>query len=121
MAKTRSFFTRERKVRTADRFVREMQKAGLVMQGAGSSDGPEWIVDGRPLKNFASCSYMGLEQHPDLLAGAQAALHEFGSNFSISRAYLQCPLYEMLERALGRIMERHVVVAPSTTMVHLAA
>lgn len=121
MAKTRSFFSRERKVRTTDRFLAEMQQAGLIMQRAGSSDGPEWTVDGKPLKNFASCSYMGLERHPELLAGAQAALHEFGSNFSISRAYLQCPLYEALEQALGRIMERHVVVAPSTTMAHLAA
>ncbi len=121
MGKPRSFFSRERKVRTADRFVADMQRAGLVMQRAGSGDGAEWVVDGSALKNFASCSYMGLERHPELLAGAQAALHEFGSNFSISRAYLQCPLYETLERALGRIMERHVMVAPSTTMAHLAA
>jgi 7-keto-8-aminopelargonate synthetase-like enzyme len=121
MGKPRSFFSRERKVRTADRFVGDMQRAGLVMQRAGSGDGAEWVVDGSALKNFASCSYMGLERHPELLAGAEAALREFGSNFSISRAYLQCPLYEALEHALGRIMQRHVMVAPSTTMAHLAA
>ena len=46
------------------------------MQRAGSSDGAEWIVDGSPLRNFASCSYMGLERHPDLLAGAAAGLHD---------------------------------------------
>jgi 7-keto-8-aminopelargonate synthetase-like enzyme len=120
VGKPRSFFSRERKVKTADRFVADMQRAGLVMQLAGSGDGAEWVVDGSALKNFASCSYMGLERHPELLAGAEAALREFGSNFSISRVYLQCPLYEALERALGRIMERHVMVAPSTTMAHLA-
>ena len=94
MAKTRSFFSRVRKVETIDRFVSELQRNGLIMQRAGSGDGAEWIVDGSPLRNFGSCSYMGLERHPDLLAGAAAALREFGSNFSISRAYLQCPLYD---------------------------
>lgn len=121
MAKTRSFFSRGRKVQTTERFILELQHCGLIMQRAGSGDGSEWIVDGNPLRNFASCSYMGLERHPDLLAGAEVALRRFGSNFSISRAYLQCPLYDALEQALGRIMERHVLVAPSTTMAHLAA
>jgi len=91
------------------------------MQRAGSGDGPEWTVDDHRLRNFASCSYMGLERHPHLLAGAEAALRKYGSNFSISRAYLQCPLYDELEDALERIMGRPVVVAPSTTMAHLAA
>jgi 7-keto-8-aminopelargonate synthetase-like enzyme len=91
------------------------------MQRAGSSDGAEWIVDGRPLRNFGSCSYMGLEQHPALISGAEGALRKYGSNFSISRAYLECPLYFEIEEALGRIMDRKVMVAPSTTMVHLAA
>jgi 7-keto-8-aminopelargonate synthetase-like enzyme len=121
MAKTRSFFSRGRKVQTAERFVMDMERNKLIMQRAGSSDGSEWVVDGRPLRNFGSCSYMGLERHPDLLAGAEAALRTFGSNFSISRVYLQCPLYDELEQALGHIMDRHVLVAPSTTMAHLAA
>ena len=101
--------------------VTEVESRGLIMHRAGSGDGGEWVIDGRPMLNFGSCSYLGLERHPALLAGAQAALHEFGSNFSISRTYLECPLYEALESALGRVMDRHVVVAPSTTMGHLAA
>lgn len=121
MAKTRSFFSRGRKVQTVDRLVTDMQQRGLIMQRAGSADGAEWVVDGSPMRNFASCSYMGLERHPALIAGAQAALAEYGSNFSISRAYLQCPLYDALEETLGRAMERHMLVAPSTTLAHLAA
>jgi 7-keto-8-aminopelargonate synthetase-like enzyme len=120
MAKTKSFFSRGRKVRTTDRFVSDLARRELIMQCASSSDGPEWIVDGTPLKNFGSCSYMGLERHPALLDGATAALREFGSNFSISRAYLECSLYRSFEGALGEMMDRHVMVAPSTTMAHLA-
>jgi 7-keto-8-aminopelargonate synthetase-like enzyme len=120
MAKTRSFFSRGRKVQTTDRFITDLERSKVIMHRAGSSDGAEWVVDGTPLRNFGSCSYMGLERHPELIAGGEAALREFGSNFSISRAYLQCPLYEALEQALGRVMDRHVLVAPSTTMAHLA-
>jgi 7-keto-8-aminopelargonate synthetase-like enzyme len=64
MAKTRSFFSRGRKVQTVSRIVSEQRAAGLIMHRAGSGDGAEWTVDGRTLKNFASCSYMGLERHP---------------------------------------------------------
>jgi 7-keto-8-aminopelargonate synthetase-like enzyme len=121
VAKTRSFFSRGRKVQTTDRLLLGLQRDGLIMQRAYSGDGAEWVVDGGSLRNFGSCSYLGLERHPALLDGAAAALREFGSNFSISRAYLECPLYSALEDALGRIMDRHVVVAPSTTLAHLAA
>jgi len=48
MAKTRSFFTRGRKVLTVDRLVVEHQRAGFALQGADSSDGSEWIVDSVP-------------------------------------------------------------------------
>jgi 7-keto-8-aminopelargonate synthetase-like enzyme len=121
MAKSRSFFSRGRKVQTTERLLNDLQRKGLIMNRAGSSDGAMWVVDGSAMRNFGSCSYMGLEKHPALLAGATAALHEFGSNFSISRAYLECPLYSELETALGTIMDRHVLVAPSTTLGHLAA
>ena len=121
MAKTRSFFSRGRKVQTVNRIVSEQRRAGLIMHRAGSGDGAEWTVDGRTLKNFASCSYMGLERHPELRRGAARALDEYGSNFSISRIYLQCPLYNELEEALGEVMGRPTIVTPSTSVAHLAA
>lgn len=121
MAKTRSFYSRGRKVQTVDRMIREQQQVGLVGQRAGSSDGSEWIVDGKPLVNFASCSYMGLERHPDLVAGGIAGIRDFGSNFSISRIYLDCPLYTELEATLSEVMGRPTLVTPSTTLAHLGA
>lgn len=96
-------------------------EAGLVMHRAGSADGSTWIVDGQPLRNFGSCSYMGLERHPDLVNGAIAALNEFGSSFSISRVFLECSLYRSLEDTLSEAMSAHVVVTQSTTMAHLSA
>jgi 7-keto-8-aminopelargonate synthetase-like enzyme len=121
MAKARSFFSRGRKVQTVDRLLSELERNRLIKQCALSGDGGRWVVDGRSLRNFASCSYMGLEQHPALVGGAIAALEQYGSNFSISRAYLECSLYRELEDALDHVMDRSVMVAQSTTMAHLAA
>jgi 7-keto-8-aminopelargonate synthetase-like enzyme len=121
MAKPRSISSRASTVQMIERMFVDQEDAGLIRHRAGSADGATWVIDGRPMRNFASCSYMGLEQHPDLIAGGVAALTEFGSNFSISRAYLQCPLYDALEEALGQVMNGHVLVAPSTTLAHLAA
>src|SRR4051794_5296502 len=121
MAKTRSFFSRGRKVQTVDRIAGELHREGMIKLRADSCIGDEWVIGGRTLRNFGSCSYMGLERHPALIESAQAALQEFGANFSISRIYLECPLYDTLERALGQAMDRHVLVTQSTTMAHLAA
>jgi 7-keto-8-aminopelargonate synthetase-like enzyme len=108
-------------VQTVNRLVTELQREGIIKHRAGSGDGAQWTVDGRVLRNFGSCSYMGLERHPALLAGAEEALYTYGANFSISRIFLECPLYEQLETALGRAMGRPVLVAQSTSNAHLAA
>jgi 7-keto-8-aminopelargonate synthetase-like enzyme len=121
MAKRRSISSRATNVQTIERMFLDQEDAGLIRHRAGSADGGTWVVDGRPMLNFASCSYMGLERHPELIAGGIEALTRFGSNFAISRAYLQCPLYDALEETLGEAMGAHVLVAPSTTLGHVAA
>jgi 7-keto-8-aminopelargonate synthetase-like enzyme len=113
--------SRARLIKTVQRLVGEAADLGLVMNQAGSANGAECVVNGVELKNFGSCSYMGIERHPRLLEGAQAALREFGTQFHFSRAYLESPLYLQLEDALDRMTGRHVLVAPSTTLAHLAA
>ncbi len=121
MAKAPSFISRGRKISTINRCLLELQRDGILHNQAGSGDGAEWLVDGASLKNFGSCSYLGLERHALLEEGAHAAVTEFGTQFSISRAYLQSPLYVTLEDALAEITGRPVVTAPSTTLGHLAA
>ena len=113
--------TRERKNKTVYRVVGESQAQGLIFNRSASGNGPSCVVDDRVLRNFGSCSYMGLERHPALLAGAAAALESYGSQFSFSRAYLDSPLYQGLEEALDQITGRPTLVAPSTTLAHLAA
>jgi len=113
--------TRERKNKTVNRILEEARSSGLVCNRAESGNGPKCTIGGRVLSNFGSCSYMALETHPALRAGATAALEEYGTQFSFSRAYLEAPLYGELEAALDTIAGRPCLVAASTTLAHLAA
>jgi len=113
--------TRERKNKTVYRMFEDAHNKGLVLNRAESGNGPMCMINGVSLHNFGSCSYMGLERHPALLAGVAEALDAYGSQFSFSRAYLESPLYQSLEAALDQITGRPTLVTPSTTLAHLAA
>jgi 7-keto-8-aminopelargonate synthetase-like enzyme len=86
------------------------------------SDGRHVRIRGRELVNFASCSYLGLELDPRLIDAAIDATRRFGIETSSSRAYLSSPLYTEFESLIEQIFGgAHVVVAPTTTLGHLAA
>jgi 7-keto-8-aminopelargonate synthetase-like enzyme len=110
--------------------VREMQlgvaqaeaaKAALQTAGDARYSGRFIEHDGEPVLNFVCCSYLGLEQRAELRHAAIDAINRFGTQFSCSRAVIQSPLYEELEERLAEISGGHVLVAPSTTLAHVAA
>ena len=84
-------------------------------------DGRTVTVHGRRLVNFGSCSYLGLEMHPEIKAGVSAAVERYGSQFSSSRAYLSAPGYAEAEPLLDQLFGRPTLITPSTTTGHLAA
>jgi len=86
-----------------------------------SLDGRTVQIRGKPVLQFASCSYLGLELDPRLREGVVEAVGRYGTQFSSSRAYLSAPAYEELEELLERIFDAPVVVSSSTTLAHLAA
>ena len=102
---------------------REARDRGLFFQHAEDArlEGRTVTINGRRLLSFGSCSYLGLEFHPRLVAGVCDAVMRFGTQFSCSRGYLSAPLYQELEETLGEIFEAHVLVAPTTTLAHQAA
>jgi len=97
--------------------------SGVIFRTAspGDYDGAHVVIDGHSMANFASCSYLGLEQRAELREGAIDAIRRYGTQLSISRAYLESPLYLELEDALRRITGGSVLVATSTTAAHLSA
>ncbi len=106
-----------------ERSVRDTHKAGLIMQTADDAEyvGRYVQIEGRSLLNFGGCSYLGLEQRPELKDAAIAAIRRYGTQFSFSRAYLQSPLYERLETALTAMTGGFPLVTPSTTLAHISA
>lgn len=84
-------------------------------------DGRTLTLGGRPLINFGSCSYLGLEMDPRLKQGAIEAIQRYGTQFSSSRGYMALPLYEELESLFADIFGMPTLVAPTTTLAHASA
>ncbi|MDX2188516.1 MAG: aminotransferase class I/II-fold pyridoxal phosphate-dependent enzyme [Bacteroidota bacterium] len=78
-------------------------------------------IEDNKLINFSSCSYLGLEFEEDLKNGAINAILNYGTQFSASRAYVSPKYYLELEEKFGQIFEAHSIVAPTTTLGHIAA
>ena len=122
MARVHKFrFSPARAMDAVHRTFDEAGKTGALLRTAGSYQGRKVELDGRMLYNFGSCSYMALEMHHELRAAAALAVYEYGTQFSFSRAYLECALYEELEANLESMTDRFVLVTPSTTLAHQAA
>lgn len=110
-------------ITTIETLHREARSRGLFFQHAEDTqlEGRTVTVNDQRLLSFGSCSYLGLEFHPLLVEGACDAARRFGTQFSCSRGYLSAPLYQELESTLGTIFDAHALVAPTTTLAHLAA
>ncbi len=70
---------------------------------------------------FVSCSYLGLESHPDLIAAATEAMNRFGLHFSTSRNRGRPPYLRELEAAALQSCTAapQVVAFTSVSNVHL--
>ena len=78
-------------------------------------------ICGQEMINFGSCSYLGLELHPELIKATQEAAANFGTQFSSSRMYASVGLYETLENELSEMYGQPVMVTASTTLGHMSA
>ena len=115
--------TTEELLNAVDEVVSDGVRRGLLHNVVEDTtlDGRHVTIDGRRMVNFGSCSYLGLETHPALVAGVHEAVERFGTQFSSSRVYAAAPLYRDVEETLTRLFGRSTIVTPSTSMGHLAA
>lgn len=98
------------------------KKLGIILQTIEDDeiDGRHVTLNGKRIKNFSSCSYLGLDLDQRLMAGAIDAVTRFGVQFSSSRSYLSSPLYGELEERLAKIFKAPAAVFNTTTLGHLS-
>ena len=100
------------------RMMADAEKKSTMMLTAGRYDGRRVELNHRMLYNFGTCSYMGLDRNLGLQKAAADAVFAYGTQFSISRAYLECPMYTELETLLQEITGRPVFPGGRAKLLH---
>ncbi len=83
--------------------------------------GRKLIIRNKEVIHFGNCNYLGLERHPKVKQASIEAIQQEGIRLTMSRAYVSSGYYVELEELLSKMYGGHVVVAPSSTMLHLSA
>ncbi|WP_051590777.1 aminotransferase class I/II-fold pyridoxal phosphate-dependent enzyme [Flavobacterium daejeonense] len=86
-----------------------------------SFKGEKFTIKGRDLINFGTCGYLGLETHPDLIAGSIELTKKFGTQLSMSRAYIRPTYIQELEELMSQIFDGNKVICyTSTSNAHIS-
>jgi 7-keto-8-aminopelargonate synthetase-like enzyme len=86
-----------------------------------SSAGRTIKVNNEDVTDFVRCSYLGLDNHPEVIAGAIRAIEKFQSiQWSCSRNRLNYSILNELENCLSSIWRGRAVVFTSVTLANLA-
>jgi 7-keto-8-aminopelargonate synthetase-like enzyme/NADP-dependent 3-hydroxy acid dehydrogenase YdfG/acyl carrier protein len=78
------------------------------------------LIDGRWRCDFASCNYLGMDLHPEVINSIPAALDKWGVHPSWTRAVASPGLYPELEQELADLLGAPETLAyPSIHLLHL--
>ncbi|WP_224366084.1 bifunctional aminotransferase class I/II-fold pyridoxal phosphate-dependent enzyme/GNAT family N-acetyltransferase [Hyalangium versicolor] len=83
--------------------------------------GRTFSLNGQELLSFASCSYLGLEHHPQLVEGVVHAVRRYGTQFSATRGFVSAPPYAELEALMSELLGGYALVCSSTSLGHQSA
>ena len=121
MSKTKSA---NKFINTIDECLTDGVKNGIFQVSLEDDmlNGREVTIDGQRVVSFGSCSYLGLEVDERLKQGAIDATLRYGTQYSSSRLFSACNLYEELEHLFYKIFDNNpAVLAATTTLTHVAA
>ncbi len=75
-------------------------------------------VRGRWLDDFASCNYLGLDLHPEVMAAIEPAVRRWGTHPSWARMAASPELYEQLEARLAHLLgAEDALVLPTISLI----
>jgi 7-keto-8-aminopelargonate synthetase-like enzyme len=105
-----------------DEIAHTGKSLGIILQTIEDEqlDGRNVHVNGKKLLNFTSCSYLGLELDPRMIAGAIDATTRYGTQFASTRSYLSLTLYKEIEDLLAQMFKMPVALAQTTGLGHIA-
>ncbi|KAK6022281.1 aminotransferase, class I/II, partial [Ostertagia ostertagi] len=109
-------------IETTDQIISDGVRRGILHLYTDDNKltGNQITLKGKNVTNFGSCSYLGLEFDHRLVESSKAAIDNYGTQFSESRAYVSVKLYAELEDLFNKIFEASCVITPTTTLGHIA-
>ena len=107
---------------TVDQIISDGVRKGILhlYTDDDALKGNHIVLNGKEVVNFGSCSYLGLEFDPRLKEASKAAIDNYGTQFSESRAYVSVRLYKELEELFYRLFDAPCVITPTTTLGHIS-
>ena len=106
---------------TISDLILNAQQAGLVhLYTEGEHTNGRYItIKGQRLRHFGTTSYLGLEQDHRLKDAAIAAIHQYGTQFPMSKTYVSFGLCKELEDCLREMYQRPVAISKNSTLAHI--
>jgi len=123
MDKSLSHSRSDNGMRVLARIAERTHALGLTFQLMEDDEflGDRITLGGNTVANFGLASYLALGDDDRLAKGARDAIDHYGTSYSSSIAYTAVPLYGELTEGLAQMFDSHVVLAPTTTLAHMAA
>lgn len=78
------------------------------------------LPDDRDVVEFINCSYLGLDLHPEVVAGAQRVIGEWGVHFCCARSRFSIEPQRQLEAGLSELFRGRAITFPSVSNAHLS-
>ncbi len=100
--------------------IKHLHEEGCAFQyfEDNNFNGRTITLNNKKLLHFASCSYLGLENHPSLIEAAIDALKRYGTQVATPRAMLSSPLYKELEDGLSIMFPGYQIISQTVTLAH---
>jgi 8-amino-7-oxononanoate synthase len=109
----------ETTLRQRNQSVRELVENGCLYDNVVTAiEGRRIQVRGKWLDDFASCNYLGLDLHPEVMAAIEPAVRKWGTHPSWARMAASPEIYEQLEAKLAQVLgAEDTLVLPTISLI----